>query len=486
MSINRDQVKLFLNNVAVPGIQSITLRPDAGRQPILFAGSDKVVYLPGTQTAGISINSSLISSDFFINFTGDKQFSGIIVRDTSAQSNISFTSGFLTSYTANFAVGQIPEVNVEGTIYGNFGELTDLELNGLLGQVNSQTYISQQIKVPSPGSIQVALQGIDTSSIKSCSINVNSARRADYSLSNRAPVRVVPKWPLQVSCRFTLDATTANMRALRSYEAISEQTDIRIIVDDFYGHTNICNYFFENMQLMSISPSADVGNPVSVEAVYEGLVYPWPTLPTEALVFYYNSSHPKNQNPNMVDLTVADRLGIAAGSPIYNGLHLTFDGVNDSVRFFDLALGPDSSFGVWAKPTDFAPNVSGASVFSLTNPLSIKGLGLLFSASETVCWASGEDTTNNFNSYSVQSESIWHHYAIVNDSVSRSSTLFYDGNQIAVGTYYDTSMITGQLRIGSSVNGGYFFNGLIDNLAVYNKTLSPELINRLYKASKPV
>jgi hypothetical protein len=490
MPINRDEVKLFLNNVAVPGIQSVSLRPNPGLQPVFAAGLNNPTFLPGSQGGTLSLNSNLVSSDFFINLTGDVRFSGVIVRDLTALSNLSFTSGYLTSYNVNFAIGQIPEISIEADIFGNIGDLDNVELEGLLTGVQNQTFINQTIRIPSPGSIRVTLTGWDTTVIKSCGISVASPRRADFGLGSKIPIRVVPQWPLQISCRLNLDMSHANLRNLRSYESISESTDIQIVVDDFYSKTNICNYFFENMRLISASPSADVGSPESLDVLYQGLLYPRPALLTESLQFYFDSSHPKNQNPQMFDLTLNDKTGIATGiavtgMPVYLDRHIKLDGNDDYIQFNNaLTLGPNFSAGVWVRILDFAPSLSGAMVYSFTTAKAPKGLSLSFNLGEMACWSSGENLTNTLNE--LPSDTNWHFYGIVNDAVEQRCSFYFDGNFITQGTYFDTTTTTGHLRLGSSVNGGYYFFGQIDYLAIYNKALNNDGMSRVYKATKPV
>jgi hypothetical protein len=76
----------------------------------------------------------------------------------------------------------------------------------------------------------------------------------------------------------------------------------------------------------------------------------------------------------------------------------------------------------------------------------------------------------------------WYHLLITNDG---SSTKFYlNGNSTAIATGTDTiSYIAAGLRIGGYSGNNYYYNGLIDEFAIWNATLSGDDANAICSGS---
>ncbi len=71
----------------------------------------------------------------------------------------------------------------------------------------------------------------------------------------------------------------------------------------------------------------------------------------------------------------------------------------------------------------------------------------------------------------------WHHVVAVRDAVADTNRLFVDGVEAisAVQSYTTDFTSTGPITIGyypTSAVQGYWLNGLIDEVAVYDKALS--------------
>jgi hypothetical protein len=96
-------------------------------------------------------------------------------------------------------------------------------------------------------------------------------------------------------------------------------------------------------------------------------------------------------------------------------------------------------------------------------------------------WNEGE--TNLYSTKDLRGG--WHHAVAVRDKISDTITLYIDGifeAQASAGTNKD---ILWPLRVGNDFRGapGIPFNGLIDDIRVYNRALSQEEVKVVYEAT---
>jgi hypothetical protein len=81
-------------------------------------------------------------------------------------------------------------------------------------------------------------------------------------------------------------------------------------------------------------------------------------------------------------------------------------------------------------------------------------------------------------------DNLWHHYAIVYDKTGTTLIAYYDGVQVGndttgTGVLSDTAS---PINIGREGTGSYAWNGSIDEVAIYNRTLSASEISNLYNS----
>ncbi|MBU4482083.1 LamG domain-containing protein, partial [Patescibacteria group bacterium] len=202
-------------------------------------------------------------------------------------------------------------------------------------------------------------------------------------------------------------------------------------------------------------------------------------------------AHWKMNEPNWdSDIPVND-FSVNANHGTANGVNVTkkgifnsagdFDGVDDYVSVADsntLDVSQITLIG-WIKPD--ISNVAGAVIEKVST------YGIRLSSGKMNFVATTQNNAWSFaatNSATTMSSGIWYHVAITYDG----TTARYYLNGSADGT--DTSR-TGDLvastqpvKIGLDTNSIYF-NGFIDNLAIYNRVLSPTEILTAYNKSTP-
>jgi hypothetical protein len=82
----------------------------------------------------------------------------------------------------------------------------------------------------------------------------------------------------------------------------------------------------------------------------------------------------------------------------------------------------------------------------------------------------------------------WHHVAAVYDSATSTKRLYLDGNQVGTGmTIPDLAVDAKNFRVGLTYTGqNEYFDGLMDDVAVFNRPLSANLIRSIADGASPM
>lgn len=166
---------------------------------------------------------------------------------------------------------------------------------------------------------------------------------------------------------------------------------------------------------------------------------------------------------------------------------LSFDG-NDYVQVIGLVgSSTNVTLAAWANLT--SADTQGAELISLGDAVGIRldqnpGDGIGFQG--FYHYASGWRSTRLATNYAGTG---WHHFAYVVNDTGNSQKLYVDGAVASSSSYtesisYNTGGVGTDTFIGKHGDGGtsYDFNGLIDDVRVYNVALSDSDIKSLYAA----
>ena len=180
-----------------------------------------------------------------------------------------------------------------------------------------------------------------------------------------------------------------------------------------------------------------------------------------------NSSSYPGSGTTWTDLSGNGNNGTLVNGPTYNssnGGNLAFNGSN---AYVDVTLTKTASctFSTWAKTTVSNPN---GMLFNAGNDGS--GPDLFFSGG-FICWNIWDTYANRLGNLPANfANGNWHNYVVVNDAVSNTTKLYYDG--VLYGTAaYRSAANTNKLYIGGTTNS-YMWNGSIANFQVYNRSLN--------------
>ena len=179
--------------------------------------------------------------------------------------------------------------------------------------------------------------------------------------------------------------------------------------------------------------------------------------------------------------------GIVHGSPTWQPADgqvdgaLQFDGINDYISTPPVLDPADAPFSVYVWIKGGAP---GQVVISQTGiPWGANWLGAESSEGNLMTELKG---TGRFDrslvSGSIITDGSWHHIGLIGlmwDGSSRTS--YVDDVEVATDTQSDLGSSEGGLYIGAgkTLDAGTFFSSLIDDIRIYDKTLTPEQIEAL-------
>ena len=260
--ITREAERLTINGSGIQGVQSLTASYNSVARPVSNLGINSIQYYPeGPQQATLEVNtllthflpvpselSSYKSRDPMQNYTGTLPFSGVVDHGSK---KFYFTEGYLETYSATCAIGQIPQSSTSSVIYGNFG--TGAQFDSW--EQTSQTPTS--LNVTSYGSMEINLDTFVTNRVNSFNVNIATPRLPIYAIGNDEPTGVIAGTPIEVNVNFEIepdDYEIKNMRLIPD-ETVFKNTVITLKKNN--SHDILLRYSFDDMLLTSESFSAN-------------------------------------------------------------------------------------------------------------------------------------------------------------------------------------------------------------------------------------
>ncbi len=154
--ISHESQRFFLGTGECVGVQNVNFSYDSSLQPLRYLGAGSTKYSPvGTMAGSVSASTLLISDDFLINYTGNFGTNGFLLRSrTNTNENLSFVSGYLSSYSNRCSIGQVPQIDVSFNVFGNIGTIsqTDNDIFNQLTQISTQSQ-GALLHIVGPGSM---------------------------------------------------------------------------------------------------------------------------------------------------------------------------------------------------------------------------------------------------------------------------------------------------------------------------------------------
>lgn len=232
-----------------------------------------------------SINSILVSEDFFLQFLGDEPFTGSIHHGGSY---FGFYSGYITNHSVSCSIGQLPTTTTSIKVFGDIGgspdfinqendfpilnedgyqvATSDSYNNGMYNASGTHEY--PEIKLPNQGSIIVECTGASTDRVTSFSHSIDIPIDPIYIVGSAYAAQVDVIWPVTTETSFTLDIDEYKYQSLRKYMRTPTVQDIKIMINDCFGEP-IQYYTVKKARLISETMSASTEGRLTVNLTYK-------------------------------------------------------------------------------------------------------------------------------------------------------------------------------------------------------------------------
>lgn len=275
-NITREGQRFFIDTNEIAGIQSIQIQYEINASPLKYLGMTDTKFVPrGAQIGKASLSTLLISDDILLAYTGNIACNGYLVRNfDDFTNNFCFTSGYLTYYHSQGAIGQIPRIDANFDVVGNVGEISRLENNKVSNDVISilNSNPTGLLKLPSYSTVNISLDNIQSNRVLSYDLSINVPRNPIYTLGSRFPIDVKINWPIEILCSFNIELDTYDASLLNNYPSNYITRDLILNINDFYTNNTVLSYNFNQLLLISENYSTNVDGNVTLNAQYKKLI----------------------------------------------------------------------------------------------------------------------------------------------------------------------------------------------------------------------
>ncbi len=177
-----------------------------------------------------------------------------------------------------------------------------------------------------------------------------------------------------------------------------------------------------------------------------------------------------------------DRFGNANSAYLFNGTSASI-----AINNFDsLSSANELSISLWAQATVSTSN----SAFMLSTDAIADRLVGSVEYEGNIYFDYGDISANGRSVISQNYDTNWHHYVFVVSQSKNSKQVFEDGLPV-INTSYGSSLVnrnrTLLIGAGTDANGGNIrFNGAIDDIRIFNRSVSGAEVNQLYSSKTAV
>ena len=235
------------SRTGVSGIRSITAGYSVGQKKVRALGAGFIREVIAEPLQGeLSMTRDLLYQDPVLGLTGESSISGTLLYDVEmngAEKVYGFNTGYLTSYSINCDVQDVPTIETTFAVFGQLGSgerERELDYSGIaplqnLGFVNHEA-------------VFLTFNGSGTNRAVSVSQTYDINRVPIYTLDQKtdesyyAPSEVITEYPIEITTNLTIemdDYQTANMiDNIRSgnYQTLGVEIRLGAKEDTLDGH----------------------------------------------------------------------------------------------------------------------------------------------------------------------------------------------------------------------------------------------------------
>jgi hypothetical protein len=246
--ISNYENKFYIQNQEVLGIESIDINYSNSPTVNKILGSTKGLTTISTITQQkLSIVRNLIYDDPFLSYTGSSNIDGGINYQNKTYR---FNSGYLDEYMVSCAVGSIPKVTANITIYDEMKT----------GANFSSSAPSLKILIPNQGSILATCDNSTTNRVVGFDYAIKRYRKPIYTIGSTLPAQILSFPILEYASSVQIDVDDAFLQSGLSFLKDRQNKSISFSIKGRDG-SPIQSLIIPNASLVgeSLSSSADGG-----------------------------------------------------------------------------------------------------------------------------------------------------------------------------------------------------------------------------------
>ena len=205
------------------------------------------------------IESTLASSDLYLNYTGGQPFSGGVVY---SDKSFGFNSGYISQHQVSCQVGQLPSTSTSILSFGDVGSgINPKEASFPHANPGPVAFTNQE-------NIRVTCRGSSTNRVVAASYRLSTQLDPIYVLGNTFAHQVDVVWPMIGEMAFSIETDDYEYKAMRDYFVKPELSDISMEIFDC-DQNLIQKYEIISGRLVTESISTSVNNLISVDLSYK-------------------------------------------------------------------------------------------------------------------------------------------------------------------------------------------------------------------------
>ena len=284
MSYSNYEQKVIINGYQLLGVQSVDGNYGISEKPVRVAGVGFIdATIDSPLQGNFSVNRKMVSTDPLLetNSLGqyildEQEIEGVILYDNDTK-GFGFTKGRISRYSVNCSVGEIPDIQVDITVYGSLGK--DVA-------ASTATKTHPPIRYPDQSSMRVTVSDFTIDAISDFSYSRAINTQPIYALpkgsiddwnagtagtKNLDPIQIDTQYPIETDINFTIIADDYEIREIKDRIQTAPKSDVSIEIFDAQAPTEIINRFVgKNVRLISESVNSSTEEEMSISLTYKG------------------------------------------------------------------------------------------------------------------------------------------------------------------------------------------------------------------------
>ena len=284
MSYSNYEQKVIVNGYQLLGVQSVDGNYGISEKPVRVAGVGFIdATIDSPLKGNFSIARKMVSADPLLETNSfgqyildEREIEGVILYDNDTK-GFGFTKGRISRYSVNCSVGEIPDIQVDITVYGSLGK--DVA-------ASTATKTHPPIRYPDQSSMRVTVSDFTIDAISDFSYSRAINTQPIYALpkgsvddwnagaagtKNLDPIQIDTQYPIETDINFTIIADDYEIREIKDRIQAAPKSDVSIEIFDAQSPTDIINSFVgKNVRLISESVNSSTEQEMSISLTYKG------------------------------------------------------------------------------------------------------------------------------------------------------------------------------------------------------------------------